>query len=221
MSVSLLVFLGLFYVYRKRKRRICVTPIQNKDIQADNVRQHIEERSEGVYDEIDESAMSAVKQSLHSSYLDVIDSPRNTIIITGNPSSLSAATFPSQFEPVRQIRLRHSLDENLFDLDRQSSVINEYSDGYLRPRVIAKHNSIDIMLKDQGTLFLNKNIVIKRENRGPIYDSPSYDGISRSVSYDRLFFANNVGVIDSAKVHLDKISSQPKCKALASKRKTV
>ncbi|CAC5359840.1 unnamed protein product [Mytilus coruscus] len=199
---------------------------------ADNIRQQqIEERSEGVYDEIDESAMSktitssTVKPSLHNSYLDATYSQCNTMDIKGNPSSLSIAMFSSQSEPARQTNLRrqrHNLEKNINHLNIQSGKGNEYSDGYLRPQFLAKHHLSDKMSENQGTLFSDKEKVTKKENKDRIYDEPAYDGISRSISYDRLIFAQNVGNRDHPlNVQLDRKSTQPRYTTLAPTRKTI
>ncbi|CAC5410238.1 unnamed protein product [Mytilus coruscus] len=100
--IGLLVFLGFLHVCRKRQRRILVTQIQNQERQADNVRQQqIEERSEGVYDEIDESAMSktvtlsTVRPSLHNPYIDVTYSPCKTMDIKGDLNKNCMSNLPS------------------------------------------------------------------------------------------------------------------------------
>ncbi|CAG2241958.1 unnamed protein product [Mytilus edulis] len=225
------------YVCRKRQRRILVIPLQNKEIQADNIRQHhIEERSESVYDEIDESAMSktvallSVRSSLHSSYLDVTDSQSYTIDTKDTPKSTAMAMFSTQSEPAKktsQRRQRHSLEKNIMEQTIQREGGNEYSDGYLRPMFLAEHNWFDKMSENKGTLFSNKKKMTEK-----VYDKPAYDGISISVSYDRLISAKSVGnqinggVLVNNQIYpsddlLDKNLKQSKFTSLASKRKTI
>lgn len=242
--IGLLVFVGLFHICRKRQMRMLITPIQNKKMQADNARQQqIEERSEGVYDEIDESAISktitpsTVQPSLYNSYLDVIDDPCNPMDTKDLPSSISMIMISSQNEPVQHLTLRRqqqSFEDNMYDLNIKSGVGNEYSGGYLRPMFYDMYHSIDIISENQKTLSNKKKMATKEEN-GRIYFAPAYAGISRSASYDRLIFTQNVGnrTNESVLVHnphdpvhclniqVDKKNRQSKCKILASQRKTI
>lgn len=211
-------------------------PLQNKEIQADNVRQHhIEERSESVYDEIDESAMSktvalsSVRPSLHSSYLDVTDSQCYTMDTKDTHRSITMAMFSTQSEPAQktsQRRQRFSL-ENIKEQNIQREEGNKYSDGYLRPIFRAENNWFNKMSENKETLFSNKQKITEK-----VYDKPAYDGISISVSYDRLISANSVGhhisggVLVNNPIYptddlLDKNLKQSKCTSLASKRKTI
>ncbi|VDI67153.1 Hypothetical predicted protein [Mytilus galloprovincialis] len=235
--IGLLFFLGLLHVCRKRQRRILVIPLQNKEIQADNVRQHhIEERIESVYDEIDESAMSktvalsSVRPSLHSSYLDVTNSQCYTMDTKDTDRSTAMAKLSTQSEPVQktsQPRQRHSLEINIKERSIQREEGNEYSDGYLRPMFLAEHNWFDKMSENKGKSFSNKKKMTEK-----VYDKPTYDGISISVSYDRLISAKSVGnqIYGGVRVNnpiyptddlLDKNLKQSKCTSLASKRKTI
>ncbi|VDI56079.1 Hypothetical predicted protein [Mytilus galloprovincialis] len=132
--LSLIILFGLLQKYRKRHRRVLISPIHHNEIEAHEIRE-VEDRTESVYHEIDESAMKTLspRQSFHHSYLEIRNSLHSTIH-TKAKSRTRIASVSSKSQLVRQTSLRRqrcSIEGSSNDIN--SAERNEYSDGYLLP----------------------------------------------------------------------------------------
>lgn len=212
---------------RKRQKQILITPRANTEVNSDTViHRQTEERSESMYDEIDESAISetlspiVIGAQFHNTYLEVTNSPCNTFNVKDNLTNLCMSRFPSQCQMVEQTsKSGYSLRENIpNDLHFQTTLGHYYSDGYLRPETTTQRHHINRMMENQEILFSNEDRVAGQENDRHVYDRPAYDGIVRSAGYDRLRLPKDERKLTNGSMFVQK-SIYPSNRQLANKYK--
>ncbi|CAC5366227.1 unnamed protein product [Mytilus coruscus] len=212
---SLYILFGLLHKYHKRRQRALINPLNDNEIETNETRrenQEIEERTESVYNEIDESAMKTLsfRHSFHHSYFEMTNSISSTLHKKPNrtQSSICLARLSSQSQPVRQKSLQKQRDcakGSTNDLQ----IASEYSDGYLRPvvRSILQLKSIKTVSENQGTLFQNNDKVTSLHNDECINTESNNVCVCRSMSYNKLSLKDvrnqtkEIGVVDNPIYH--------------------
>ncbi|CAC5402470.1 unnamed protein product [Mytilus coruscus] len=212
--LSLFILFGLLHKYRKRRKKVLLNQQKDNELNTNENRrgnQQDEERMEGVYNEIDESAMNTLtsRNLFRHSYFEITDSLGSTIHTKGSstPSSTSLERFSSQYQSLRQTSHRNqsiSAEESTHDLqsavkgsndlhcavkgtnDIHSDVGSEYSDGYLRPRSIVQLQSMEIVFGREGTSLSKLDKVTGIQNDEYMSKESIYDVIGRSMSYNTL-----------------------------------
>ncbi|VDI62138.1 Hypothetical predicted protein [Mytilus galloprovincialis] len=187
--LSLIILFGLLQKYRKRHRRVLISPIHHNEIEAHEIRE-VEDRTESVYHEIDESAMKTLspRQSFHHSYLEIRNSLHSTIH-TKAKSRTRIASVSSKSQLVRQTSLRRqrcSIEGSSNDIN--SAERNEYSDGYLLPitRSIAQVRTMQSFSENRESLFRNNDKITSKPSHECINKESTGIGICRSMSYNKL-----------------------------------
>lgn len=229
--LSLFILFGLLHKYRKRRKKLLLNQQKDNELNTKENRrgnQQDEERIEGVYNEIDETAMNTLtsRYLFRNSYFEITDS---------TPSSTSLELFSSQYQSLRRASHRNqsnSAEETTNDLhspvkgsnDQQSEVKGEYSDGYLRPMSFAQ--SMEIACARKGTSLTKLDKVTVTQNDEYMSKQSTYDDIGRPMNYNTLNLKDvrspttEIGVVDNP-IYNETVNLYPKDVIRFSKRKTI
>ncbi|CAC5390437.1 unnamed protein product [Mytilus coruscus] len=232
--LSLFILFGLLHKYRKRRKNVLLNQQKDTELNTNENRrenQQEEERIEGVYNEIDESAMNTLtsRNLFRHSYFEITDSLGSTSHTKGSstPSSTSLERLSSQYQSLRQTSHRNqsnSGEERTNDLQRE--VGSDYSDGYLRPRSIAPPQSMEIVFGRQGTSLSKLDKVTGIQNDEYMTKESTYDVTGRSMSYNTLILKDvkspttEIGVVDNP-IYNETVNRYPKDAIRFSQRKTI
>ncbi|CAG2234546.1 unnamed protein product [Mytilus edulis] len=225
--LSLIILFGLLQKYRKRQSRTLISPINHNEIETHEIRE-VEDRTESVYHEIDESAMKTLspRQPFHHSYIEIRNSLHSTIH-TQAKSSTSLARVSSKSKLVRQTSLRrqrHSTEGSSNDIN--SAVRNEYSDGYLLPitRSIAKLRTFKTFSENREIMFPNIDKITSKPNDECINKESTGIGICRSMSYNKLVLKDirttRIDIVDNP-TYSETVHLNPKYTTLSPRRRTL